>query len=113
MNARQAVLAIVALIGSAFGCAETTPPAASPPPTQAPIAWSISPSTAPAAVASPQPAASAPAAAPPAAPIDPARVASMTGGKPAAADDTANGSFPPDHSPIEVGAPQTMPPSMR
>ncbi|HLK38174.1 MAG TPA: DUF1259 domain-containing protein [Polyangiaceae bacterium] len=111
MNARHAVFAIVALTGPAFGCAQTTPPAASPPPTPMPVAAS-SPPPPPAAVASPQPAASAPAATPPAAPIDPARVASITGGKPEAAENTAKVSFPRDDIPIEVDGWKKMPPFM-
>jgi hypothetical protein len=113
MNARHAVLAIVTLIGSAFGCAETTPPAASPPPMQTPVGPSSPPSAVvPSTVAPAPPAASAPPAAPPAAPIDPARVASITGGKPEAAENTAKVSFPRDDLPIEVDGWKKMSPFM-
>jgi hypothetical protein len=115
MNARHAVLAFVTLMGSAIGCAETTPPAATPPPTaRAPIPAALSspPSAAPPTPASASSAAPAPIAAAPAAPIDPGRVASITGGKPEAVENTAKVSFPRDDLPIEVDGWKKMPPFM-
>jgi hypothetical protein len=51
-------------------------------------------------------------AAPPAAPIDPARIASLTGGKPESTETTVKVSFPRDDLPVDVDGWKKMPPFM-
>jgi hypothetical protein len=112
MKTRDALPALLALAVATAGCAEVPPPAPASPQTPPPAA-----ATPQAPPPSPTPVASAPApvasaAAPPAAPIDPARVASLTGGKPESMDTTVKVTFPRDDLPVEVDGWKKMAPFM-
>jgi hypothetical protein len=116
MNTRDALPVLLSLAVSTAACAEVPfPPPASPPappPAAAPVVGAPLPaSTPPAAPVASAPAPSTPAIAA-AAPIDPARVASLTGGKPESTDTTVKVSFPRDDLPVEVDGWKKMPPFM-
>jgi hypothetical protein len=102
MKTRDPLPPLFALVVAAAGCAQVPPPPPASPQAQQPASTPVSSALAPVATA----------VAPPAAPIDPARVASLTGGKPESTDTAVKVSFPRDDLPVEVDGWAKMPPFM-